>query len=140
MHDQHHGSCLCGSTRFQLEGRFAGFYLCHCTHCRKDTGSAHAANLFSPGARLQWLAGEDHVRSYRLPGTRHARSFCATCGSALPQVEDDMIVIPAGCLDSDPGIVPDAHIFTASRAGWDRDLAGLPSFDTFPTPAAHGTP
>jgi hypothetical protein len=46
----HFGSCLCGAVRFEVEGEFQRFYLCHCGHCRKDTGSApHAANLFAPG-------------------------------------------------------------------------------------------
>ena len=63
--DSHLGSCLCGAVRFRIDGAFERFYLCHCSHCRKDTGSAHAANLFSSGARLTWLHGRDELRSYR---------------------------------------------------------------------------
>ena len=140
MQDPHLGSCLCGSVRFQMEGSFDRFYLCHCAHCRKDTGSAHAANLFSFAGRLQWTAGTDYVSTFRLPGTRHRRSFCSTCGSALPYAADDMIVVPAGCLDTAPGITPDAHLFTASRACWDRQLADLPAFETLPSRAGHEPP
>ena len=50
----HVGSCLCGTVRFKVEGEFDSFYLCHCQHCQKDTGSAHAANLFSSSAKLIW--------------------------------------------------------------------------------------
>ncbi len=32
------GSCLCGSVRFDVDGDFEWFYLCHCRHCQKDTG------------------------------------------------------------------------------------------------------
>ncbi|MHC9083806.1 GFA family protein [Luteimonas sp. RIT-PG2_3] len=140
MQDTHVGSCLCGSVRFQMEGSFDHFYLCHCAHCRKDTGSAHAANLFSSAGRLQWTAGEDNVITFRLPGTRHARCFCSTCGSALPYAGDGMVVVPAGCLDTAPGIAPEAHLFTASRACWDRQLADLPAFETFPSRAGHERP
>jgi hypothetical protein len=46
MSNTYSGSCLCGEIRFEIEGEFERFYLCHCEYCRKDTGSAHAANLF----------------------------------------------------------------------------------------------
>ena len=50
------GSCLCGEITFEIIGEFESFFLCHCERCRKDTGSAHAANLFSSSARLIWLS------------------------------------------------------------------------------------
>ena len=119
----HSGSCLCGTVTFGIEGDFENFYLCHCQHCQKDTGSAHAANLFSQSAKLTWLAGEDAVTSYTLPGTRHSKSFCKLCGSALPGTQvQGLLVVPAGCLDTEVSIKPTAHIFTASRAAWDEAL------------------
>ena len=131
---QHAGSCLCGAVRFEVDGDFERFYLCHCSHCRKDTGSAHAANLFSSKARVRWLSGEERISHFRLPGTRHARSFCAVCGSALPSVQMDgaLLVVPAGSLDSAVPIAPDAHIFTTSRAGWDAALERVPSREGLP--------
>lgn len=135
MPDTYTGSCLCGQARFNIEGRFENFYLCHCGYCRKDTGSAHAANLFSSTARLTWLAGQDNVTVFQLPGTRHARAFCSICGSALPCHETDspLLVVPAGSLDSPIPIRPDAHIFVGSRAHWDDTLEALPSFSSLPT-------
>lgn len=132
MDKQHLGSCLCGEIRFRLDGEFERFFLCHCSHCRRDTGSAHAANLFSSTATLEWISGQDKLNTYRLPQTRHARCFCSICGSAMPYAMKGMVVVPAGCLDTDPARTPDAHIFMASKAPWDRDLAGLSAFDTFP--------
>lgn len=132
MDKQHRGSCLCGEVRFTIVGEFEQFYLCHCSHCRKDTGSAHAANLFSSMAKLEWISGRDKLSSYILPGTRHSRCFCSICGSAVPYVTEAMIVVPAGCLDSDTAPKPEAHIFVASKAQWDNGLADIPAFDTFP--------
>ncbi|MBS0431410.1 MAG: GFA family protein [Proteobacteria bacterium] len=133
MHTQHHGSCLCGAVRFEVEGAFERFYLCHCSHCRKDTGSAHAANLFSSTARLVWLSGQEHVRTFNLAQTRHTRCFCSICGSALPFASSNMLVVPAGSLDSELAIAADANIFTASRAAWDHGLAAAPGFEAFPS-------
>lgn len=131
---RHAGSCLCGAARFEITGDFQSFFLCHCSHCRKDTGSAHAANLFSTTAKLSWLAGEEKARTYRLPETRHQKSFCSDCGSALPRVEIDgaLLVVPAGSLDTPLQRRPDAHIFVASRADWDDHLENIRSFASFP--------
>jgi len=125
------GSCQCASVRFRIEGVFDGFFLCHCSRCRKDTGSAHAANLFSSTATLTWVAGGDTVRTFRIPGTRHQRSFCPDCGSALPGVhaERAVLVVPAGSLDASFDRRPDAHIFCADRAAWDAHLETVPEFD-----------
>jgi hypothetical protein len=135
MTTRHYGSCLCGAVRFEVEGSFERFFLCHCSFCRKDTGSAHGANLFSTTARLTWLAGEDQVTTYHLPSTRHAKSFCKTCGSALPRLPTDAsaLVVPAGSLESPVTIRPDAHIFVASRADWDRELESVPMIDRLPS-------
>ncbi|MCO1336585.1 GFA family protein [Microbulbifer sp. OS29] len=128
------GSCLCGAVHFEIEGEFEGFFLCHCSYCRKDTGSAHAANLFSTSAKLEWLSGAEISKTFKLPGTRHSRSFCGQCGSALPLEDTELghLAVPAGSLDSEVEIKPNAHIFMASKAEWDRDLETLPRIDTFP--------
>ena len=38
------GKCLCGVVQFRISGEFESFFLCHCSRCRKDSGSAHSAN------------------------------------------------------------------------------------------------
>jgi hypothetical protein len=128
------GSCLCGAARYEVAGPLERFFLCHCSRCRKDTGSAHAANLFSSKATLTWLAGTDSVETYNVPGTRHRKSFCRHCGSALPRLENDgaWVVVPAGSLDDPLSLKPDAHIFVASRADWDDHLEAVPAVDGSP--------
>jgi hypothetical protein len=133
MADKHSGSCSCGAVRFEVTGDFEHFYLCHCGRCRKDSGSAHAANLFSTTAKLQWVSGEEKVSVFTLPSTRHRRSFCSTCGSALPDVQMNgaLLVVPAGSLDSTLHLRPDAHIFFSSRANWDEALEQIPARSDF---------
>jgi hypothetical protein len=134
MSDQHSGSCLCGAVRFKIDGDFEHFYLCHCRHCRKDTGSAHGANLFSSTATLKLLSGEDQVKVFNLPNTRHRHCFCSTCGSALPDLQMDgkLLKVPAGSLDTDVLNRPDAHIFFASKANWDEALEQIPKVARLP--------
>jgi hypothetical protein len=135
MSSKHSGSCLCGAVRFEIAGDFERFYLCHCEYCRKDTGSAHAANLFSSTATLKWLSGEDQVKVFNLPSTRHRNSFCSTCGSALPDLQMDgaLLKVPAGSLDTAVGIRPDAHIFFSSKANWDESLDKIGKVERLPT-------
>ncbi|WP_372839756.1 GFA family protein [Phaeovulum sp.] len=129
------GSCLCGAVKFRVNGAFESFYLCHCSRCRKDTGSAHAANLFSSKAEIEWLAGQENVKTFQPSGTRHVKSFCAQCGSALPtiQMNGAFVIVPAGALDSPISMRPDAHICYADRADWAdgledvKQISGLPA-------------
>lgn len=131
MTDPHTGSCLCGAVTFEIHGAFRRFFLCHCSRCRKGTGSAHAANLFAPGATIDWRSGHDTITEFVLPDSRHARSFCAICGGAVPgeRAGGKLLVVPAGCLDTPVDLRPEAHIFCADRANWDDHLEQVPCLD-----------
>src|SRR6185295_6432620 len=85
--NKHLGSCLCGEVQFEIAGDFERFFLCHCGRCRKDTGSAHAANLFSSTAKVHWLSGQAKIKRFHVPSTRHEKCFCSECGSALPRIQ-----------------------------------------------------
>ena len=135
MINTYSGSCLCGQVRFEVEGPFEHFYLCHCKYCQKDTGSAHAANLFSTVAKLHWISGNDKITSFNLPNTLHNKSFCSQCGSALPnlQMNGKLLVVPAGSLNNEVDITPTAHIFNSSKASWDKKLEQIKTFETIPS-------
>lgn len=126
------GSCLCGQVRYRLDATFSHFYLCHCQHCQKGSGSAHGANLFAMGGQVHWLQGEELVHRFTLPGSRHGRAFCSHCGSPLPFQDGALLLVPAGSLDQAPTIAPTAHLFLASRAPWEHNLTALPGFDQLP--------
>lgn len=132
--DRLRGSCLCGAVRYTVTGAVDGFVLCHCSRCRKGTGSAHGANLFAGGARLDWLSGAEAVRRYAVPETRHVRQFCAICGAPLPslQMQGRLVVVPAGSLDEAPPRAPDQHIFCADRAPWEDAGAVAERYDGLP--------
>jgi len=128
------GSCLCGAVKFEASGEPKRFYHCHCSRCRKATGTGHASNMFMQPGTLKWLAGEEQVRAYKVPeAQRFTNSFCATCGGRLPRQPPgtEMVVIPAGSLDSDAPIQPTARIFYGSRAAWSCGGDGLPGFPEY---------
>lgn len=129
------GSCLCGAVKYEVSGDPKRFYHCHCSRCRKVTGTGHASNLFLQPAALEWLRGAEHVRAFKIPeAKRFTNNFCSICGSRLPrQAKDsDMVMIPAGSLDDEPPIHPQARIFSESRAHWSCAGDELPVYAQLP--------
>jgi hypothetical protein len=128
------GSCLCGAVKYEATGEPQRFYHCHCSRCRKATGTGHASNLFLQPATLKWLSGEEQLRAFKVPeAKRFTNTFCATCGGRLPRQAAgmDMVMIPAGSLDDEPPIRPQARIFTGSRADWSCGGDGLPAYPEY---------
>ncbi len=129
------GSCLCGEVTYSISGHLGIFQYCHCSRCRKFTGSAFAANLLVPPAAFRWRRGEELVGRYEVAEAKHfATSFCRHCGSSLPWLgkRGKAVVVPAGSLDVDPGIRPFQNIFFASRAPWYVEPGSLPEHDELP--------
>ena len=126
------GSCLCGSVSYQFHAPEYVFQYCHCSRCRKFTGSAHAANIIVNPKQFEWLGGEEMIGRFEHPEAKHfATCFCKQCGSSLPWISQggDAVVIPAGTLDEDPGIKPSQNIFWKNRATWRSDVESLPQYD-----------
>ena len=126
------GGCLCGAIRFEV-ARFVGpFELCHCSRCRKASGSAFAAMIGVKAEDFSWISGRDQIRRYEAPVRTHPpgfrTAFCGQCGSPMPSFEaaDDWFEIAAGLLDDDPGLRPERHIFIECRSAWYEILDDLP--------------
>ena len=129
------GSCLCNAVTYQFSGPEFVFQYCHCSRCRKFTGSAHAANIIVDPKQFEWLGGEDLVGRFEHPEAKHfATCFCTRCGSSLPWMTKSARsgVSPAGTLDEDPGIKPVQNIFWHDRAPWREDVNNLPQFEGLP--------
>lgn len=123
------GGCLCGARAYEIEGDLDGVWICHCSLCRKATGSIGNAILIVPKARFRWLRGEDHAVTYVLRET-YSITRCQTCGTPLPaEVDDTNVYVTAGTLDTPLGKGVRTHLFCASRADWDRDEPDVRYFD-----------
>jgi hypothetical protein len=129
------GSCLCGEVEYQLRQPHIWFQYCHCSRCRKRSGTAHAANILIRPDQLSWLAGEDRLGRYELPEAKSfATCFCTRCGSPLPWATKNgkWMVVPAGSLNEDPGCRPERNIHWASRAPWYCHASELEAFPEIP--------
>lgn len=129
------GGCLCGAVRYEISGTPQRFYHCHCQRCRKSTGTGHASNIMLTPERFVWTAGEALIARYKVPeAERFTRCFCTQCGSPLPRQVPELgvAVIPAGSLDSELPITPQARIFWDSRAAWSCSGDDIPVHAEYP--------
>ena len=126
------GSCLCGTVRWQADGKLHDITHCHCSMCRKAHAAPFASYTSVPRNRFTWLAGGLDVARYE-SSPDSVRSFCRICGSVTPfSFSEDIVGIPAGCMDDSARVKSAAHIFVGSKAPWHVLGDGLPCFDTWP--------
>jgi len=125
------GSCLCGNIKYQIASDISDFGYCHCTSCRKASGSAHGANA---GIQRKDLSLSDSSRSLReyesSPGK--FRVFCSNCGSpiyAYLAKTPDLIRIRLGSLDTSFTKHAKAHTFVSDKAPWEIIHGNLPQFE-----------
>src|SRR3546814_16914585 len=100
------GSCLCGEIRFEIDGKFGPAGQCHCSKCRKVSGTDGNAVFYASAAGFHWLAGEDLIERVAVPAGKGWRShFCRRCGSPAPlsAANGKFFFVPAGLLADDPG-------------------------------------
>jgi hypothetical protein len=129
------GGCLCGLVTYEVKAPTSKFAYCHCSRCRKATGTAFASNIYVEPPQLMWKSGSDAIERYNhSAAASFAKWFCRTCGSPLPRVTRSgrTVVIPAGSLDQSPIDRPKAHIFWESRASWVSIEDSLPRYAEYP--------
>ena len=116
------GSCLCGGVRFELTAPFRRANHCHCSRCRKHSGTFGLTQGRVPRAGFRLLDGEELIRVYRPEGGT-TKAFCSVCGSSLfggTWPDGPEVSVRFGSLDGDPEIRPQYHSHTASAASWDE--------------------
>ncbi|HVN41969.1 MAG TPA: GFA family protein [Steroidobacteraceae bacterium] len=127
------GSCLCGSIAFEASPPLYAMRVCHCSRCRRRSGSSYFVGLACSAEGLSIRRGESLASTWHLPGSaRYVLRFCSQCGSSVPVTIGNMAFIAAGVLDADPGIRTRCHIYFASRANWVGPEDSLPHFDELP--------
>lgn len=122
------GGCFCGLVRYTIAAPLRNARTCHCSRCRKafsGAGSAYAE--IEPGS-IAWVSGEPGLVRYEsTPGWGFC--FCGTCGSTLCGTHNGEVHgVTLGCIDGDPGVQIEMHIFVGSRAPWDHIGGDAPQF------------
>lgn len=128
------GACLCGNVTFSYNGEIADAAYCHCTDCRRTTGSAFNISIGLEAARFEITGGAPKEFTKTADsGSSVTRHFCGDCGAPLfttSPSNPDRIYVKAGALD-DPGIVrPAFQSWTRSRVSWSHIAGDLPGYET----------
>ncbi len=130
------GSCLCGAFRFTVEGSFGDVRYCHCSQCRRQSGTAFTANARID--RSQWsIEGPmDEVTEFEFrPGK--FKAFCSRCGSPLYARWDDDpsdIRVRIGGFEGELDVAITGHVWTDSKATWYVIEDSLPRYPEAITP------
>ena len=122
MHTPVRGSCLCGGVTFELTRPFRRASHCHCSRCRKHSGSGHLTHGRVPREGFRLLTGEGLIEVWRPAAGGAAKAFCRRCGSSLfggSWPDGPEVSVRLGALDDDPGVRPQFHTFVDSRGAWE---------------------
>ncbi|MDQ0321178.1 hypothetical protein QO002_003316 [Pararhizobium capsulatum DSM 1112] len=127
------GKCLCGAVEYEVADAFEYAMNCHCSNCRRATGSAFKPFAGIGRDKLKLVCGADGILIYGDEQAAHD-VHCATCGSLLYSVvrEGQYVHVTMGTLVDAPSIRPSAHIFAGSKAIWHEITNCLPAYDAFP--------
>ncbi len=116
------GACNCGAISFNIEADLSDVYVCHCSICRRATGSNGIAVIVVANEVFEWTGGEDLIASWKKPGADWEMWFCKRCGSPVPGVNDESrMFVPAGLIsDGGENLKVAHHIWVGSKAAWDE--------------------
>jgi hypothetical protein len=122
------GACFCGAVRYTVADAFAYALNCHCSNCRRTTGSAFKPFAGIARDKLSLGTGQDDLMIHG--GASAHDAHCRRCGSLLYSVVRDgaYVHVAMGTLLDEPSIRPTAHIFVGSKAPWFEITDALPQY------------
>jgi len=129
------GTCLCGTVQYEVADEFLYAANCHCSNCRRATGSAFKPFAGIERDKVAITKGKDSLMIFGDENGSDTR--CKRCGSFLYSLVRDgaFIHIAMGTLVDDPTIRPTKHIFVGSKAAWFAITDDLPQYEEHVTVA-----
>ena len=129
------GGCLCGAVTYEFTGAPRGAVACHCSACRKVTGSAFGTWALVRQDEFHWLSGVEQIAEF-VSSEHGRRLFCRNCGTTLGSLTSrrpTFMHLAAGTLDRAPPLRIGLHAYTASKAPWFEITDSLPQHVGEPT-------
>jgi hypothetical protein len=122
------GECFCRTVRYAVADEFTYALNCHCSNCRRTTGSAFKPFAGIISDKFSVVSGDDDLLIYGDESAHDAH--CRRCGSLLYSVvrEGVFVHVAMGTLVDAPSIRPSAHIFVGSKAPWFTITDDLPQY------------
>lgn len=127
------GECFCGEIKYRIDGELFDARSCHCSRCRKAFSSQASAFALVNHRTFHWTSGEALLTSY-VGKEGVGLQFCSKCGSTLTGIyNNDVNGVTLGCVNGDPKIHLNRHIFVASKAAWEQIPEGVPQYREHPS-------
>jgi hypothetical protein len=125
---QRTATCACGEASITLQGEPTMHAVCHCTNCKRRTGSAFGISAYFRRDAVVHTTGQTAVYAFHHAGQNHhqSRHFCARCGTTLYwtiSTLPDSIGVAAGCFADDELPAPTLSVTHGKKVPW-VDLIG----------------
>ncbi|THU92981.1 DUF636 domain-containing protein [Dendrothele bispora CBS 962.96] len=127
------GSCLCEANKFTVKGDPTLFIVCHCTNCKKQTGTAFMSNVMFKEENVDLTGCQDvgqYADSKTQSGSTIFRHFCNKCGSSMFVKPDEtrkmgIVIIPFVLIDGSDAwnIGPTKEAFAEKKCSFVKELA-----------------
>ena len=126
------GKCLCGAVQYAVADEFVYAANCHCSNCRRATGSAFKPFAGIERGKLRVTKGDASLMIFGEEKGHDAH--CKACGSLLYSIVRDgaFAHVAMGTLVDEPGIRPTRHIYVGSKAQWFTITDDLPQYEELP--------
>ena len=123
-------SCACGQLTLQFRGDPTEHGLCHCTNCKRRTGSAFGISAYFPRTALVETTGNSSVYAFHHAGQNHdqERHFCPVCGTTLfwfISTLPERIGVAGGCFADAMLPVPAYSVTHQKKESWVELPQGL---------------
>jgi hypothetical protein len=131
------GSCLCGRVRYEFDAEPKLTVACHCSLCRKATGSVFATWTLVAKEHFHWSVGGDEIAEFG-SSSHGRRLFCKHCGTTLGNLTSRrpaFMHLAAGTLDRAPSLSIKFHAYVGSKASWYEITDACPQFQELPDSA-----
>lgn len=125
------GGCLCGAIRYTINTPILQAAICHCAHCKKQSGSAFSYLVICEKAGYQQYGDTAVYLDVGDSGKTVERHFCQRCGSPiLSNVSglQHLALIKAGTLDHPSAFQPSIEVYYDRHVEW---LDGLENTEKF---------
>lgn len=129
--NKYNGSCLCGEVVYTFDGEVNDYGYCHCSKCRKASGSAYSANAEVALENFKINDPKNYLTEYESTKGTH-RFFCSNCGSPIYTLKDktpNLVRVRLGTLDTDFDKKASRHTFVADKANWYEITDDSPQFE-----------
>jgi len=116
-------TCACGTSSITIAGEPSQHNVCHCTNCKRRSGSAFGISTYFLRSDMVEITGTTRTYSFHHAAGNHdqERHFCEKCGTTLfwyMSTRPMLIGIAGGCFADDSLGEPTWSANNSQKLSW----------------------